>query len=362
MTGGRQVAVETVQGAIPSDELGVTLVHEHLLVNMSPYFHPPPADDPRRQFIANAPMSAEFQSTLRNDPFASRDNLHLDDHAATVSELRALTDAGGQTVVDPTSVGMGRSPGGLRAISEASGVNVVMGTGLYIDPFWPHEHRMRSIEELMDSMLHDITNGADGSAIRAGVIGEIGVSREFTTNEERCLRAAARAQAAAGVPLFVHLPGWRRYGHQVLDIVAEEGGNLAATVLCHMNPSHHDSAYQRELTDRTAWLGYDMLGMDWYYADADEQCPSDDEVAASVAELVDSGYQQHLLLSSDVFLKMMLLRYGGNGYAHTLNNFLPRLQRHGLTTSQLEDLIVTNPRRLFEAAAALRDPRPQRQE
>ena len=79
------------------------------------------------------------------------------------------------------------------------------------------------------------------------------------------------------------------------------------------------------------------------------QCPSDDEVARAIIGLVDHGYLDRLLLSQDVFLKMMLTRYGGNGYAFVTKHFLPRLLRHGIDPAALDVLMVTNPRRVFDA-------------
>ena len=88
---------------------------------------------------------------------------------------------------------------------------------------------------------------------------------------------------------MVHLPGWFRLGHRVLDIVEEEGADPRHTVLCHMNPLWHDFDYQTSLAARGAFLEYDMIGMDYFYADQQVQCPSDDEVARAIKRLIDAG-------------------------------------------------------------------------
>jgi phosphotriesterase-related protein len=118
-------------------------------------------------------------------------------------------------------------------------------------------------------------------------------------------------------------------------------------VLCHMGPSGEDLAYQQALMDRGAWVQYDMLGMEVYYADQGVQCPSDDQNAAHLARLVDRGYGSQLLLSQDVFVKSLLRRHGGPGYAHILQYFVPRLCRHGLDEAQVLSLLTDNPRCLF---------------
>ena len=101
------------------------------------------------------------------------------------------------------------------------------------------------------------------------------------------LRGAARASKISGAPLTIHLPGWERLAHRVLDVV-ESKADLRHTVLCHMNPSLHD-AHQRSLADRGAFIEYDMIGMDYFYADQQAQSPCDEENALAICKLVEDG-------------------------------------------------------------------------
>jgi phosphotriesterase-related protein len=117
-----------------------------------------------------------------------------------------------------------------------------------------------------------------------------------------------------------------------------------------MNPSHDDFAYQSELAERGAFIEYDMIGMDFFYADQQAQSPSDEENARAIARLVADGYGRYVLLSQDVFLKMMLTRHGGFGYGYILRHFVPRLERHGIDRARILSLLVDNPRRVFSAA------------
>ena len=88
-----------------------------------------------------------------------------------------------------------------------------------------------------------------------------------------------------------------------------------------------------------------MIGMDYWYADQGVQCPSDEDNATAIAGLFADGYGSRVLLSQDVFIKMMLCAYGGNGYAHVQRHFLPRLLRHGLSETDLTMLTVDTPHR-----------------
>jgi phosphotriesterase-related protein len=114
-----------------------------------------------------------------------------------------------------------------------------------------------------------------------------------------------------------------------------------------MGPSWRDLAYQTSLAERGAFIEYDMIGMDYWYADQQVQCPSDDENAAAIKGLIDRGFLARILLSQDVFLKMMLTRYGGFGYAYVLKHFLPRLKRHGVSDEAVRVLMIDNPKRVF---------------
>ncbi len=345
----RSGKVMTVAGAIPASALGITLMHEHILNDCRCWWHAPKT--PERQYLSDSFVCIEILSELRQDPFVNKHNITLDDEPLAITELKDFAAHGGHTVVEPTCQGIGRDPRALKRISQASGLNIIMGAGYYLGSSHPAKVAGMTIDQIADEIVQEATAGVDGTDIKVGLIGEIGVSSDFTDQEEKSLRAAARAQARTGLPLMVHLPGWSRLGHKVLDIAAVEGAELRHTVLCHMNPSHDDLAYQGELASRGAFLEYDMIGMDFFYADQQVQCPSDEEVARAIVKLVEQGHIDRILLSHDVFLKMMLTRYGGNGYAYILKHFLPRLKRHGLTDQQLDILMRDNPRSVFEAKA-----------
>lgn len=343
----RSGQVMTVAGPIPSSRLGVTLMHEHILNDCRCWWHAPKT--PERQYLADSFVCMEILGELHQDPFVNKHNIALDDEPLAIIELKDFALHGGHTVVEPTCQGIGRDPRALKRIAEASGLNIIMGAGYYLSSSHPAKVADMSIDQIADEIVHEANVGVDGTDIKIGLIGEIGVSADFTAEEEKSLRAAARAQVRTGLPLMIHLPGWFRLGHKVLDIAEEEGAELRHTVLCHMNPSHDDLAYQQELASRGAFLEYDMIGMDFFYADQQVQCPSDEEAARAIVKLVEQGVIDRILLSHDVFLKMMLTRYGGNGYAYILKHFLPRLKRHGLSDRQLEILMRDNPRSVFEA-------------
>jgi phosphotriesterase-related protein len=343
----RSGQVMTVMGPIAAEALGVTLMHEHLLNDCSCWWHKP--KEPERRRLACEPVNIGIIGELRMDPFVNLDNCRLDDERLAIAELLPVADLGGRTVVDPTCSGIGRDPLAHQRIARETGLNVITGGGFYLEGSTPPRLAEMSVEAIADEIVGEALHGIGDSGVKIGIIGEIGVSPGFTAIEEKSLRGAAQAQARCGLPLMIHLPAWYRYGHRVLDIIEAEGGDLRHTVLCHMNPSGRDLDYQSALAERGAFLEYDMIGMDFFYADQQAQCPSDEDNATAITALIDRGYGQRILMSQDVFLKMMLTRYGGFGYAYLQRHFIPRLRRHGVDQQTILDLMVNNPRDVFQA-------------
>src|SRR5438045_224828 len=162
--GGRvsKPLVQTVCGPVEPSALGRVLMHEHLLSDM-------------------------YRVTGQTDHI-------LNDEALACEELGHLKAAGGTALVETTPIDLGRDPDGLRRISEATGVHVIMGTGWYRQPFYPPEIDRWDVNRLAEIMIADLTRGVGETGIRAGIIGEIGVDRDYATAaEERVLRAVARA-------------------------------------------------------------------------------------------------------------------------------------------------------------------------
>jgi len=334
-----------VNGPIPVGSLGVTLMHEHLVNDCQCWWNRP--KDKAREDLGSRKVGMDILGELRMDPFANLDNCALDDPNLASRELMAFVAAGGRSVIDPTCRGIGRNPRALRQISAATGLNIIMGSGYYLERSHPPGLGAMSADAVADEIVREASEGVEGTDAKIGLIGEIGVSGEFTPSEEKSLRGAARAQARTGLPIMVHLPGWFRHGGRVLDTIAEEGGNIGHAVLCHMNPSGDDIAYQTDLAARGAFIEYDMIGMDYWYADQQVQCPSDEDNARAIKRLINLGFLERILLSQDVFLKMMLSHYGGFGYAYVLRHFVPRLKRHGVSDEQIKVMLVDNPRRVF---------------
>jgi phosphotriesterase-related protein len=340
-------SVMTVRGPVDSSELGLTLTHEHILNDVSSWAHRTSSVGWDPDDLAGRPVTEDILWDLRHDPFANLDNCRLDDAELAVEELGRYAALGGRTVIETTGLGIGRNLAGLRSISERTGLNIVAGTGFYLDAAQPSSVKGLAPEAIAQLILDDLAHGEDG--VRPGIIGEIGVSSDFTPAERASLGGALLAQRETGLPVEVHLPGWFRLGDEVLDLAERHGVNPGRIVLCHMGPSGGDLAYQERLLRRGAYVQYDMVGMELFYADQGVQCPSDEQNALWLRRLVDQGYSGQLLMSQDVFLKSLLRHHGGPGYAHILQYFVPRLLALGVEQAAVDQMLVANPRKLFEA-------------
>ena len=340
--------VYSVTGPVDSADLGVCLPHEHIINDVRSWWSETTQSGVDPTQFRDAPVSEQILWELRQDPFGNLDNCVMDSYDTAIAELGVFKDLGGSSVLEATSMSIGRDLEGLRRISEVTGITIVAGTGMYLDASMSDHERALSVDEIADILRSDLAGNDFG--LRPGFIGEIGVSADFTEAESKSLRAACRVQKETGLPVQIHLPGWLRLGHQVLDLCEEEGVSPTCVVLCHMGPSGGDAKYQKALAARGAWIQYDMVGMEVFYADQGFQCPSDEDNARWLMGLVDAGYENQLLISQDIFLKSLQRAHGGPGYGHIQQYFLPRLKRHGASELLTSQLTVTNPRMLFENA------------
>ncbi|MEI8334631.1 MAG: hypothetical protein WCH74_12395, partial [Chloroflexota bacterium] len=162
MGGAAGPAVETVLGPVAADDLGPTLVHEHLFIDLWPWFDAPEDDaTPAERAIAALTVVDDplVKEIVRANPFAVRDNLVLDDVALAVAELGRFAAAGGRTVVDLTLDEIGRDPGMLRDIARRTGLNVVMGCGRYVARAHPMGLADLPEEAIRDEIIRDLTEG-----------------------------------------------------------------------------------------------------------------------------------------------------------------------------------------------------------
>jgi len=350
------MSVMTVRGLVQGDALGVTLAHEHVLVDLRNQCveH----DDPERQRVALAPLDESNLALVRKDPYAVWDNLLLDNVDLACKELTLFREAGGQTVVECTSEGIAAQPTKLRGIAERTGLNLIAGCGYYTHDTHPQELGAWPLERIADEMVHDLTEGINGTGIRAGVIGEIGLSHPIHPDEHKCLLAAGLAWARTGAAVYVHTYPWGREGLEAARTLLEIGTDPAKIVICHVDVDF-DAQYLRDLLDLGVFLEFDNFGKE-FSPEADDAnfaggaFATDAERVAMARTVFDWGCGEQLLITNDICLKCMLRHYGGQGYAHILEGIVPLLLEAGLDRNDIDMLLVESPRRLLAGRIASR--------
>ncbi len=339
--------INTVTGPIQPDELGITLSHEHILIDLTCWFAEPKTAS--RRAMAEEPVSlSNMRFLLRDMQNVTRDNLRLQDVDMMVEEVTDYRYAGGGTIVEVSSVSLARDPQGLKRISQRSGVNIVMGAGYYCAASHPPSLASRSIEDIQAEMVNDITIGVDGTGIKAGVMGELGSSQTMTAVEETVLRAAGRASRTTGVPMIVHVDSRSSGAARIVEILEEEQARHDRIVLSHMD-IQEDLELKVELAQKGVYINYDTFGGEWYVESwiGGQQFPTDTQRIQGLKQLIDRGCLERLMLSQDVCSKIQLHRYGRWGYDHILVNVVPMMRRNGITDEQIHTMLVDNPRRML---------------
>ncbi len=308
--------VMTVTGLIPADQMGFTLPHEHLLI--------------------------QHQGAT----------IDLTNESLATSELWWYALAGGKTLVEMTNGGIGRQPAALKRISEATGVQVVMGSGYYKDAWQTPAVRAESVDQIAEDIVRDIVDGVDG--IHSGVIGEIGVSgQDDTTNptdfEKRQLEAVAIAQKATGAAINFHFDYecTLTQRNAALDIVEGAGGDLSRVVVSHVMPRLSDADRFMAMIERGCYLEFDQFGLEVEDALAAKFEDNFDPVA-TIKSLIDRGGVENLLISQDVCFQKCYKLNGGYGYDDILTNILPKFRAAGITDDQIYTIMVENPQRVFQ--------------
>jgi phosphotriesterase-related protein len=337
--------VTTVLGEVAPGDLGPTLPHEHLFIDLTNQFAWP--SDPGRRALAAEPVQMSNLGVLRRNPYAVRDNMLVDDLDVCVDEVARFARLGGRTIVDCTSAGLKRRPLALREVAARTGVNVVAGCGYYTSDTHPADMLSRSPASIADEMIRDLTEGIDGTDVRAGVMGEIGTSAEIHPGERLALRGAALAFRTVPAAIHVHTYPWARVATDVADELIAGGVDPARIVINHLDVDI-DPAYVRAVLDRGVVVELDCFGKEYpidpgSVAFAPAPFATDVERIDLVLRILDWGFERQVLLTNDLCFKTMLCAYGGWGYGHILEHIVPLLRQRGVDNAMIERLVVGNP-------------------
>lgn len=320
--------IETLAGPIDSSRLGVTLMHEHVFV-----------------------LSPEIQ---QNYPDWWDDAKRIPD---AVAKLTAASDLGIDTIVDPTVLGLGRNIPLVQRVAAEIDLNIVVATGLYTYDTLPFAFRFRGPDTpfggpdpLVDLFTRDITEGIGDTGVRAGILKCATDEPGLTPDVERILRAVAHTHHATGVPITTHTHAPTRRGLDQQHVLGEEGVDLDRVVIGHTGDST-DLDYIERLIENGSYVGMDRFGVD---------VVSMEERVATVATLCERGHADRIVLSHDAvchtdWFDMDVMAEVAPRWTptHISADVLPALRARGVTDSQLQTMLVDNPRRILGRGTAL---------
>lgn len=316
--------MHTVGGVVPADQLGTTLIHEHLIVT-----------DP--ELDTNLPHP-EWNELLVASQIRA--------------QLEQLASLGVGTIVDLTVPGLGRDVRRIAEITQRAPVHIVASTGYYTSDALPHFFMLNGPgrlvngpDALTDMLLRDITEGIAETDIRAGMIKVASDGRGLTEDVDRVFSAAALAHCETGVPITTHSEPAVHGGHQQQQRLSQLGVPLDRVVIGHSGDST-DIDYLSALADAGSFLGFDRFGM--------AHTGSDENRIHMLLELLERGYERQLVLSHDAAVFSRITppswrRVHAPSWRmdHLHNTVLPRLREYGVDRHLEYQLLVDNPRRVL---------------
>ena len=348
-SGQNQGLVQTVLGPIPPSELGPTTTHEHLFIDFSFMFRP--AEDSRSEILADAPITLENLGWIRRNYYSNRANITLTDLDTAISEVNRYREVGGGAIVDATSMGIGRDPDALVQISRGSGVHIVMGAGFYVDAVHPEDMDRRNVEDLALEITSDIVEGVNGSGVQAGIIGEVGCTWPLTSNERKSLTAAAIAQIETGAAILIHPGRHPDAPLQILELLADAGADISRVIMGHLDRTVFEFGGLQNLAASGCYLEWDLFGNEGsHYPLAEFDMPSDAQRLGHIMRIADAGYSDRIVIGHDIATKHRLVRYGGHGYGHILQNIVPKMRSKGFSEDTIKAITVDNPARVLALA------------
>lgn len=321
--------VETVKGPIESSKLGVTLMHEHV-------------------FVLSTEIMENFPATWGDEDKRIAD---------AIARLNELKSRGVDTIVDLTVIGLGRYIPRIERVAVATGLNIVVATGVYTYndvPMYFHFQgpgtTLGGPELMTDMFVKDIEEGIAGTGVKAAILKCATDEPGVTPGVERVLRAVAAAHRRTGVPISTHTHANTRRGLEQQRIFSEEGVDLMRVVIGHSGDTT-DIGYLEELIAAGSYIGMDRFGIDVLL-------PFEDRVN-TVAKLCERGHADKMVLSHDAAcfndwlpeaaLPVVIPNWH---FLHIHNDVIPALKQRGVTDEQIRAMLVDNPRKIFERQGA----------
>jgi len=316
------MTVETVSGPVALDDLGRTLMHEHV-------------------FVMNPEALQNWGHVY--GPLYWDERERVDDAIAKLTRVR---EAGIRTIVDPTAPGLGRYVPRVREVAQAAGLQFIVASGVYAFLELPGFLAYRPTSAIASLFVREITEGIDDTGVKAAFL-KCAVERHGVIGDvPRILEAVAIAATETGVPVMVHTNAAEQTGLLALEKLTSHGVDPRQIVIAHAGDSN-DLDYLRAIAATGAWLGCDRFGIEHFN-------PFEDRIRTLIA-LLGEGYGDRIHLSHDAacFMDFMtgdpFFADERPDYLLISNRVVPALLDSGVTQEEIDQMMVENPKRFFGA-------------
>lgn len=315
--------VQTVTGTAKTEDLGTTLIHEHVLIGY-----------PGWQLDAKAPRFIREDAMQRG-----------------VDQLQELESLGLGTFVDPCPMDLGRDVEFLAELSQRSGMRIVCTTGAYFEAEGlTYTFSQLPVEDITEIYVKEISDGIGETGIKAGAVKIATGSRVVSEYERKLVTAGARAAKETGVPIISHTQD-ASCGHDQIDLVTGEDVPVHRLLVGHSDGTE-DRWYQRSLAERGAYVGFDRFGLSLFIPD--------EKRIENVLALAKAGHTERIMLSHDSIVcwlgrpvpyaqsyDQVLATVPNWRPTYILREVVPRLLEGGLTKDDIHTILVENPQRFF---------------
>lgn len=304
--------INSVTGQIEIEQLGKTLIHEHLRTRSECV----PVQFPR---LYNAE----------------------EEYRLAMEQVVAVKERGVKTIFDPSVMGLDRDVRFMRRVSEDSGVQIIAATGIFAFHYLPTRFMANDIDFMAEQFVKDIEEGIQNSEIKAGFLKCATDVQGLTPDVEKVLRAVARAHHRTGVPIMTHSAPSEETGLLQIQVFEEEGVNLNNVLIGHCGDTD-DLDYIERILDKGAFVGMDRYGI--------STTLTTEQRNDTVIALVKKGYVNRMFLSQDYCcttdrlkperLKKSILPDWSMTFL--LEQVIPTLLSQGVTTEQIHIMMNEN--------------------
>ena len=312
--------INTVLGPVETEELGFTLSHEHLATNAAGILKTFP------ELVDRPGIIEQAKDTLKE-----------------------AYEEGLRTIIDVSTIDLGRDVEMMKEVSQSTGVNIVAATGNHLAV--PRPFIDLKPEVIADLYVREIEVGIEGTGVKAGIIKVASDEGGVTPAQEIVLRAAGQASIRTGVPISTHTWSPDRVGEEQVRILKQEGVDMGKVYIGHSNDDT-DLGYLTDLLDEGVWLGLDR-----FPGGRRPGTPLWEERTELAKRLIDAGHSDRIMLSHDhsvpkarygAAVQEERFKYNPDGYNFIIRNVLPKLRNMGISDELINQIMVDNPRRFFE--------------